>query len=159
MQEMMASVACIRFIKAFEACVLEPHWDALGEVWDIGYGHVLQPNDPRVPITQEEADSLFELDLRRFEDGVNELATITLRQNEFDALVSFAYNVGLDIDQDDVAEGLGDSTLMKHVNKGEWVQAACEFTKWVKASGKPVLGLYRRRCAEQAMFLIGDYSR
>lgn len=156
---MIASAAIVRFIKQFESCVLEPHWDALGGVWDIGYGHVLQPNDPHVPITQEEADSLFDLDLRRFEDGVNELAKVELRQHEFDALVSFAYNVGLDIDQDDVAEGLGDSTLMRYVNDGEFARAACEFTKWVKAGGKPVLGLYRRRCAEQAIFLLGDYSR
>jgi lysozyme len=155
----IASNAIIRFIKGWESCVLEPHWDALGGVWDIGYGHVLQPNDPHVAITQEEADSLFELDLKRFEEGVTELVTMELRQHEFDALVSFAYNVGLDIDQDDVAEGLGDSTLLRYVNKGEFARAACEFTKWTKASGRDVLGLYRRRCAEQAIFLLADYSR
>ena len=156
---MIASKACVQFIKAFESCVLAPHWDALGGVWDIGYGHVLQPNDPRVPITQEEADSLFDLDLLRFEEGVTELVKVDLRQHEYDALVSFAYNVGLDIDQDDVAEGLGDSSLLRYVNAGEFSRAACEFTKWTRAGGKDVLGLFKRRCAEQAIFLLADYSR
>ena len=157
---MRASSACVSFIKSYESCVLEPHWDALGEVWDIGYGHVLQASDPRQPITQEEADSLFDLDLLRFEEGVTSLTTaVELRQHEFDALVSFAYNVGLDIDQDDVAEGLGDSKLLKCVLADDFARAACEFTRWTKAGGKDVLGLFKRRCGEQAMFLLADYSR
>lgn len=156
---MRASQACIDFIHAFESCRLEPYLDQGGK-WTVGWGHLMQPNDPHVAITQEEADSLFDLDLLRFEEGVTDLvARVDLRQHEFDALVSFAFNVGLDIDQDDVAEGLGDSSLLRYVLAGEFARAACEFPKWVNVNGKPSLGLYRRRFGEQAMFLLADYTR
>jgi lysozyme len=155
---MIASHAIIKFIKGYEACRLEPYLDAGGK-WTIGWGHLMQESDPHVSITQEEADSLFELDLMRFEEGVTGLVTTDLRQHEFDALVSFAFNCGLDIDEDQVAEGLGDSSLLKFVNQGQFAKAACEFTKWVRAGGKEVMGLYRRRCAEQAIFLLAEYVR
>lgn len=156
---MIASHACIRFIKSFESCRLTPYCDAGGK-WTVGWGHLMQESDPRVPLTQAEADSLFELDLLRFEEGVTQLVSgVDLRQHEFDALVSFAFNCGIDIDDDQVAEGLGDSTLLRYVNAGEFARAACEFTRWVNVAGKPSLGLYRRRCAEQAMFLLAEYGR
>lgn len=156
---MIASHACIRFIKGFESCRLTPYRDEGGK-WTVGWGHLMQDSDPRVPLTQAEADSLFELDLLRFEEGVTQLVSgVDLRQHEFDALVSFAFNVGLDIDQDDVAEGLGDSTLLRYVVQGKFAHAACEFTRWVNVAGRPSMGLYRRRCAEQAIFLLADYSR
>lgn len=146
------------FIKAYESCRLEPYRDEGGR-WTIGWGHLLQPTDPLSPITQEEADALFDTDLLRFEDGVGELVHPELRQHEFDALVSFAYNVGLDIDSDQVAEGLGDSTLLKCVNREAYAEAACEFTKWGLVAGRWSVGVLRRRCAEQAIFLLADYSR
>lgn len=132
--------------------MLNPHWDALGEVWDIGYGHVLQPTDPRVSITQAEADALFELDLLHYEDQVTQMtAGVELRQHEADAILSLSYNCG--------HEAIEKSTLLKHVLAGEFAHAACEFPKWCKAGGKDVLGLLKRRCAEQAIFLLADYSR
>lgn len=146
------------FIKAFESCRLRPYLDDGGK-WTIGWGHLMQPTDPRVPITQEEADALFDTDVLRFVDGVNELVTVDLRQHEFDALCSFAFNVGLDIDSDQVAEGLGDSTLLRYVNEEKYANAACEFTKWGKVDGKWHAGVLRRRAAEQAIFLLADYSR
>ncbi len=156
---MLASKACINFIKGFESCRLTPYRDEGGK-WTVGWGHLMQDSDPRVPLTQAEADSLFELDLLRFEEGVTLLVLgHDLRQHEFDALVSFAFNVGLDVDQDDVAEGLGDSTLLRYVLQGKFAHAACEFFKWVNVAGKPSLGLYRRRCGEVPMFLLADYSR
>lgn len=149
------------FIKAWEGGpFLEPHWDALGGVWDIGYGHVIRADlgEERRAITLEEAELLLDFDLRLFEDGVNRLLTHPVAQCQFDALLSFAYNVGLDEDTDDVAEGLGDSTLLKCVNAGDFEAAAREFGKWNKAGGRVVDGLTKRRAAERAMWEYGDYS-
>lgn len=147
-----------RVLEAFEGCRLAPFRDSGGK-WTIGRGHLMQPTDPRDPITQQEADALFDLDLLRFEDGVAELVHPELRQHEFDALVIFAFNVGLDIDSDQVAEGLGDSTLLKYVNRENFAAAACEFPKWCLVNGKRDAGVLWRRCSEQAIFLLADYSR
>lgn len=64
----------------------------------------------------------------------------------------FAFNVGSDIDADTIAEGLGDSTLLKKLNAGDYSGAANEFTKWCRNDGKKMLGLYRRRMAEKLLF-------
>lgn len=138
-------------IKSFESCRLRAYLDG-GGVWTIGFGHTngVKQGDT---CTQEEADALFDAEIVIYEDGVNSLVKAPINQNEFDALVSFAYNVGLDIDTDDVAEGLGDSTLLKKLNKWDYAGAADEFPKWNKDNGIVVNGLTRRRKAEQALFL------
>jgi len=138
-------------IKSFESCRLRAYLDG-GGVWTIGFGHTngVKQGDT---CTQEEADALFDAEIVIYEDGVNSLVKAPINQNEFDALVSFAYNVGLDIDTDDVAEGLGDSTLLKKLNKWDYAGAAAEFPKWNKDNGIVVNGLTRRRKAEQALFL------
>jgi lysozyme len=98
-------------------------------------------------------DALFARDLARFEDGVNLLIGSTpTTQGQFDALVSFAYNVGLDIDDDAVAEGLGDSTLLKKHLRGDYAGAAAEFARWNKNDGQVLRGLTRRRAAEEALY-------
>lgn len=149
------------FIMAWEGGpFLAPHWDALGGVWDIGFGHVIRADlgEERRTITPDEAELLLDFDLRLFEDGVNRLLTHPVAQCQFDALLSFAYNVGLDEDTDDVAEGLGDSTLLRLVNIGDFARAANEFAKWNKAGGRVVEGLTRRRAAERSMFMEGSYA-
>ena len=104
--------------------------------------------------SREYWDRLFERDLAAFENGVNLLlGAAKTTQNQFDALVSFAYNVGLDIDDDSIAEGLGDSTLLKKHLRGDFAGAAREFGKWNKAKGKVLAGLTRRRAAEAALYL------
>jgi lysozyme len=90
-------------------------------------------------------------DIARFEAAVSILAPKTT-QGQFDALVSFAYNVGEDIDDDDIAEGLGDSTLLKKHNAGDYVGAAMEFPKWNKSKGKVLAGLSRRRAEEAELY-------
>jgi lysozyme len=149
---MMASNACIRFIKGWESCRLQPYRDEGGK-YTVGWGHLMQDGDDTTSaITQEEADALFETELLHFEGEVTQMAAaVELRQHEFDALVSFAYNCG--------HEALAESTLLRCVLNSEFARAACEFTKWTKVAGKHSLGLFRRRCAEQAMFLLADYSR
>ena len=146
------------FVRAWEGCSLVPHWDALGNVWDIGYGHVILPNENRRQLTQTEAEELLYWDLHIVAEGVNRLVHVPVMQCQFDALCSFAFNVGLDEDDDVIAEGLGDSTLLKRLNAGNYESAATQFTLWVNAGGKVVRGLLNRRLAEQAMFVNGDYS-
>lgn len=141
------------FIKSREGCKLSAYLCSAG-VWTIGYGHTkgVQKGDT---ITQLMADIYFDQDIAQFVSDVKSLLKVNVTQNQFDALVSFAYNVGSDIDADTIPEGLGDSTLLKFVNAGEFRKAADEFLKWDKAKGKPVRGLTLRRAAERALFLGG----
>lgn len=98
-------------------------------------------------------DRLFARDLSSVETGVNVLlAGKPTTQNQFDALVSFAYNVGLDIDDDTLAEGLGDSTLLKRHLAGDYAGAKAQFALWNKAQGKVLNGLTRRRAAEAGLY-------
>lgn len=138
---------------------LDPHWDSLGKVWDIGYGHVIRPDrgEDRRSLTPDEAEMLLDFDLAFYDAGVTSLVTWPLAQCQHDALVAFAYNKGLDIDEDEIAEGLGDSTLLKYVNKGNFEAAAEEFKYWNKAGGKIVPGLIRRSSAMEAMWTLGEY--
>ena len=103
--------------------------------------------------SKEYWDRLFQRDLATFEQGVNLLiGAAPTTQAQFDALVSFAYNVGLDIDDDDKAEGLGDSTLLKKHLRGDYAGAAAEFAKWNKNDGQVLRGLVRRRAAEAELY-------
>jgi lysozyme len=100
------------------------------------------------PLTSAEraaiADQLLQDDLDRFEAAVTRLVTVSLTQNQYDALVSFAFNVGI--------SALERSTLLKRVNAKLFDQARAEFAKWNRAGGKPLAGLTRRRAAEAALF-------
>lgn len=103
--------------------------------------------------TREMGDAKFAQDLAEFEEGVNRLiGSAPTTQNQFDALVSLAYNVGLDIDEDTRAEGLGDSTLLRKHLAGDYAGAAREFSKWVFNDGKRLRGLERRRADEAALY-------
>lgn len=98
-------------------------------------------------------DALFLRDLTTTETGVNLLlGDHPTTQGQFDALVSFAYNVGLDIDDDNKAEGLGDSTLLKKHLRGDFAGAKAQFALWNKAKGRVLAGLTRRRAAEAALY-------
>ena len=152
-QRMRINKAGIDLIKSFEGCRLQAYQDG-GGVWTIGWGSTggVKSGDT---LTQAEADALFDTEIRLYEDGVDRLVQVPINENEFAALVSFAYNVGLDEDLDDVAEGLGDSTLLKKLNRGDYIGAADQFLLWVKDNGKVVSGLVRRRQAERKLFLQG----
>lgn len=137
--------AGVALIKSFEGLRLEKYRDAVGK-WTIGYGHLILPNEnfPR-PITEAEADALLRKDLQTSERGVHRLVTVDLDQDQFDALVSFTFNLG--------AGNLQSSTLLKLLNQGEYTQAADQFLRWNKAGGRVLSGLTRRREAERALFL------
>lgn len=139
----------------FEQCRLTAYPDPAtgGAPWTIGWGDTGPDVIPGLTITQEEADARFERRLaREFEPGVLRMVRVPLQQCQFDALVCFAYNVGLDDDLDTKAEGLGDSTLLRMVNAGDFQDASDQFLVWNRAAGKVMLGLRRRRAAEQALF-------
>lgn len=106
--------------------------------------------------TMEQAELWIREDVEEKEQEVESLLGVPVTQSQFDALVSFAFNVGTDIDADDIPEGLGDSTLLRKVNAGDYAGAANEFPKWTKARGRVLNGLTRRRAAERALFLAHD---
>lgn len=134
----------VKLIQQFEGLRLKAHQDAVG-VWTIGYGHTGPDVTPGLVISQAQADALLARDLSRFEAGVTRLAAVPLNQNQFDALVSFSYNLGLG--------SLQNSTLLRLLNQRDYAGAAAQFPRWNKAGGKVLPGLTRRRAAEQALFL------
>ncbi|EOC1259856.1 lysozyme [Cronobacter sakazakii] len=138
----------ISLIKQFEGLRLTAYQDSVG-VWTIGYGWT-QPVDGKpirlgMTIKEETAERLLRTGLVGYESDVSKLVKVTLTQGQFDALVSFAYNLG--------ARALSNSTLMQKLNSGDYAGAADEFPRWNKAGGKILPGLTRRREAERALFL------
>lgn len=143
----------------FESCKLTAYPDPGskdGKPWTIGWGHTGLEVVKGLTWTQAQADAQFLFDIARFESDVSNLVKVPLTQGRFDALVLFAYNVGSDIDADSVAEGLGDSTLLRKLNAGDYLGAALEFRKWNKNDGQVMRGLIRRRAAEEALFNGAD---
>ncbi len=138
----------INLLKSFEGLELEAYQDIAG-IWTIGYGHTGDDVEPGMRISEREAEALLRKDLKPREDAVDRFASISLSQNEFDALVSFVYNVG--------AAAFGGSTARKRLNRGDRIGAADALTWWNKATVggvlREVLGLTRRRAAERALFL------
>lgn len=129
-------------IKNFESCKLEAYPDpgTGGAPWTIGWGHTGREVKPGLKWTQKQADETLLADLARFENGVASMVTIDLKQGQFDALVSFAYNVGL--------TALKNSTLLEMVNNKRHDQALAQFARWNKSGGRVMKGLIRRRAAE-----------
>ena len=124
----------------------------------IGFGNTFYPDGRKVtmkdkPITRVFATQLFLYVVAQFVKDVNLLVTSDITQNQFNALVSFAYNVGSDIDVDKIVEGLGDSTLLKKVNANPNDKTIKnEFAKWNKANGKINNGLISRRQLESELY-------
>jgi lysozyme len=142
---MKTSQRGIELIQEFEGCVLTAYQDG-GGVWTIGYGHTAGVQEGQV-ITQQDANEFLCDDLEETETAVDSLVDVPVSQNEFDALVSFTYNLG--------QGNLGSSTLLKLLNSGNPTLAADEFPKWNLVAGEPSDGLTRRREAERSLFLEG----
>jgi GH24 family phage-related lysozyme (muramidase) len=152
---MKTSSVGVELIKQFEGLRLQSYL-CPAKIWTVGWGTTLikgKPFGKGLTITKEQAEEYLADDLVPFEQAVNSLVKVKLTQNQFDALISFVYNVGADIDADNIAEGLGDSTLLKKLNAGDYKGAADQFLKWDKANGKVMKGLTIRRQAERALFL------
>ncbi|EMO7791358.1 lysozyme [Citrobacter freundii] len=141
----------VALIKQFEGCRLTAYPDpgTGGAPWTIGYGwtHPVdgKPVKPGMTIDQDTADRLLKTGLVSYENDVLKLVRVKLTQGQFDALVSFAYNVG--------SRALSTSTLLKKLNAGDIKGAADEFLRWNKAGGKVMPGLTNRRKAERDVFL------
>lgn len=136
-------------IRAFEGFRAEPYLDAVG-VPTIGYGSTYYPDGQRVrltdpPISEPEARRLMQATLAEFEDGIADALQVEVTQSQFDALVCWAFNIGVSAAQN--------STLMKKLNSGDYFGAADQFLRWNKAGGQVLRGLTRRREAERALFL------
>ena len=130
-------------------------------LWTVGVGHVIDPTHAKVPmadrkqlpipagwdrvLSNDEIMDILKKDLNRFEQGVDRLIKVPLTQGQFDALVSFSFNVGLG--------NLQNSTLRMKVNRSDFEGASEQFLVWTKAGGKVLKGLVTRRTDEQALFL------
>ena len=136
----------INLIKTYEGCRLTAYKCPAG-VWTIGYGHTtgVKQGDK---ITQLQADTLLIADLEKFEKAVTKLVKKPITQNEFDALVSFAFNVGIG--------NFEKSTLLRLINRGQFELASKQFERWIYAGGKPLTGLKKRRLAEKTLFFKKD---
>lgn len=145
---MRISRKCLEMIKHHEGVRSKPYKCPAG-LWTVGVGHVIGDGKTLPPewdrkLSKDEIDSILEADLQRFERGVLRLCPNHLNQGRFDALVSFAFNVGLG--------SLQRSTLrMKH-NRGEFDACSKEFLKWSKAGGKVLRGLLNRRKDEAQLY-------
>jgi lysozyme len=140
------SQAGLNLIKRFEGLRLNAYRDAVG-VWTIGYGHTKTARAGQY-INDVEAERLLRQDVATFERCVRAAVTVRLNQQEFDALVSFAFNLG--------CGALRKSTLLRKLNALDTQGAADEFLRWVYAGGRKLRGLERRRAAERDLFLRGD---
>lgn len=141
----------IALIKEFEGCRLRAYPDPKtgDKPWTIGYGWTGcvdgKPVTPHTVIAQETADRLLRSSLVSYEQDVLRLVKVEVAQHQFDALVSFVYNVG--------ARVFSTSTLLKKLNGGDYTGAADEFLRWVSPGTKVEAGLRRRRKAERELFL------
>jgi lysozyme len=139
----------LNLIKEKEGLRLKPYLCSAG-VATIGYGSTMYADGRKVTlkdasITESQALELLANTLGKYEKAVNDYVKVILTQNEFDALVSFTYNLG--------AGNLLSSTLLKKLNAGDKAGAANQFEVWNKAGGKVLQGLVTRRAAEKALFL------
>lgn len=114
--------------------------------WTIGYGHTVGVREGD-KITNEEAENFLGADLLVYEDCINTFCHLELAQNEFDALVSFTYNLG--------CGNFRKSTLLILLNAGDRAGAAEQFPRWNRAAGRVMAGLTKRRMKERELFLHG----
>lgn len=153
------SKAGVDLIHSFESCKLEAYPDPGsrdGHPWTIGWGSTGAGIAKGLKWTQAQCDARFLSDLAKFEDGVTRLiGNAPTTQSNFDSLVSLGYNIGLDEDADTIAEGLGDSTLLRKHKAGDYEGAAKSFLSWRFNDGREMRGLLRRRKAEAAHYLSG----
>lgn len=145
---------CIKLVQEFEGCAkkradgsVEAYPDPAtgGDPWTIGWGSTGPDIKKGVVWTQKQCDDRFVAHLGEFADKVNKLlGGAPTTQHQFDAMVSFAYNVG--------PANLSTSTLLKKHKAKDYAGAAAEFAKWNKANKKVMAGLTRRRAAEAALY-------
>jgi len=132
-------------IKSFEKLVLVAYKDLRGR-WTCGWGHTGPDVTESTTCTPEQAEEWFHEDTLAATRGVDESLTTNVSQNQFDALVSFTFNVGVGSEEH--------STMIRLINARQFDRAAAEFPRWDHVDGIPEAGLLRRRLAEQKLFLL-----
>jgi len=147
-EKMQISEEGKNLIKKFEGCELEAYKCAAG-VWTIGYGHIKTAVEG-MKIDQATANELFDEEMGEYETYVNTAVTVPLSQNQFDALVSWVFNLG--------NGNLNASTMLKVINSGDHAGVPAQIKRWNKAGGKVLEGLIRRREAEALLYEGKDWS-
>ena len=163
---MKVSDRCKEMIKHHEGVRYKPY-RCPAKLWTVGVGHVLYPDQGRLPLDQRDAfplapednrafskaevDGTLSTDLIRFETGVARLFPMVLTAGQNDALVSFSFNLGLG--------GVQRSTLRSKMLRGETQEAADEFLKFTRGGGKILPGLVKRRNDERALFLSSGEAK
>ncbi len=142
MQNMEISQEGLSLIKKFEGCKLESYQCAAG-VWTIGYGSTSGISEG-MEISQQRAEALLLEDVAVFEEAVNKAVEVPLEQYEFDALVSWTFNLG--------PANLNSSTMLKVLNENKKNEVPAQMRRWNKANGETLQGLIRRREAESLLF-------
>lgn len=137
----------LELIKFYEGLELEAYKCAAG-VWTIGYGwtHDVKEGDT---ITEERAEELLREGIVQYENAVDDLVNVPLEQHQFDALVSWVYNLG--------RANLASSTLLKKVNAQEYAEVPEQIKRWNKAGGKVLEGLTKRRESEAKLWSTGEF--
>ena len=145
---MAVSPFSVDLICSFEGKRLTAYDDGVG-VWTIGFGTTIYPNGSNVKksdtCTEAQAKAYMAYDLKKFEVTVSKAVTVALNQNQFEALVSLAYNIG--------AGAFSQYTLVKKLNAHDIRGAEDQFDVWVNAGGKRMRGLVNRRSHEKRLFL------
>lgn len=141
--------AGIKLIQRVEGLRLSVYQDVAGK-WTIGYGHLIKPNEPYYPygsiktISQEKATELLHSDIQDAANSVRNRVSVPLNESQFNALVSFVFNVG--------DSQFSKSTLLKKLNASDYIGAANELDRWVYSDGKRYDGLVARREVEKQLF-------
>lgn len=144
---MIASKNALEIIKRFEGFEPAPYRCPAGKL-TIGYGHLIKNGESFTKITKEEGEDLLKRDVHFAEDAVTRLVKVLLEQYQFDALVSFVFNLG--------EVNFSKSTLLRKLNIGDYEGAANEFGKWILSNGVALSGLKARREAEKRLFQGGN---
>jgi len=148
---MKINKAGINLIKKYEGFRSHAYRDAVG-VWTIGYGHTSRAGNPYVSrglkISRQQGETILARDVEKFARDIQPLIKVKLNENQFSALVSFAYNVGVG--------GFKKSSVLKRVNAGQFEAVPHRLSLWVKAGGRTLRGLVARRAAEADLFLARD---
>lgn len=138
---MQTNAQGVELIKKAEGFSSKPYICPAGKL-TVGYGHTGNVNGP---VTKEQAEALLKKDLRIAEEAIKQSVKVPLNPNQFSALVSFVYNVGV--------QNFKNSTLLRILNRGRYEEAALQFDRWVHANGTVLEGLKKRRAAEKQLFL------
>jgi lysozyme len=140
----------LALIKNFEGFRAHAYKDAVG-IWTIGFGHTSRAGEPHVlaglTISRDEADAILERDVNTFAEGVRHSLRVPLTDEQFSALVSFAYNVGVG--------AFANSSVLAAVNRQDFSAVPRRLALWNKAGGRVLPGLVRRRAAEAELFARG----